>query len=361
MLVDPTTGEVTALAQQALRRAGAPAAAGDGADGTAAVEAELYQQQIEIATPPCLDLGTLRSEIVRARSVVVADVGRTGAVAVASPTPLVQRHPERVTPKPRYHRIHDEYGEIARQALVCGMHVHVAVEEDEVVDVVDAVQPWLPVLLAISANSPFFRESDTGYASWRSHVWSRWPTSGPREPFADRAAYDETARLLQEWGAALDPGMLYFDVRGARDHPTVEIRVADVCTEVDDSLLVAALSRALITTVADRRGQDPAPGHPAWRSDLLRAAQWRASRYGMAGTLVHPLRRTLAPARDVVLALVEETGDALDEAGDREEVLALLERLLSRGSGAARQRAVLAAEGTYAAVVADLARRTALG
>jgi carboxylate-amine ligase len=210
------------------------------------------------------------------------------------------------------------------------------------------------VLLALSANSPFYLGEDTGHASWRSQIWSRWPTTGPREPFGSAACYAETARLLQDWGAALDEGMLYFDVRPARALPTVEIRVADVCTEVDDAVLVALLTRALVETVA---GVDDEP--QPWRADLLRAAQWRAARIGMGGALVHPLRRTLAPAREAVLALVEHTADALDAAGDRETVLTLLEQLIARGHGAARQRAVLESTGSLTAVVGDLAERTA--
>src|SRR5919107_1779987 len=121
------------------------------------------------------------------------------------------------------------------------MHVHVEVaDEEEAVAVVDGVRPWLPVLLAVSANSPFWHGRDTGHASWRSQVWGRWPTGGPREALRGLTEYRETARLLQEWGAAMDDAMLYFDVRLAAALPTVEVRVADVCTDVDDAVLVAA-------------------------------------------------------------------------------------------------------------------------
>ncbi|MDX6325117.1 MAG: glutamate---cysteine ligase / carboxylate-amine ligase [Nocardioidaceae bacterium] len=300
MLVDPASHRITAVASRALRSHGT---SGDDEDRGAEVEAELYQQQIELATEPCTTLSELRDAIVRARRTVAEVSGAVGALAVAVPTPVLAEGPERLTQKPRYERIREEYGEVARQALVCGMHVHVEVrDEREAIAVVDGVRPWLPVLLALSANSPFMRGEDTGYASWRSQVWSRWPAAGPREAFDGPDTYAETGRLLQEWGAVLDEGMLYYDVRRAADWPTVELRVADVCTEVDDSLLVAALSRGLVSTlVADFRASRPLP-EGVWRTDLLRAAQWRAARYGMASTLVHPLRRELAPAREVVAA-----------------------------------------------------------
>ena len=235
-------------------------------------------------------------------------------------------------------------------------------DDEEAVAVVDGVRPWLPVLLALSANSPYWHGRDTGHASWRSQVWSRWPTGGPREPLQGLADYRETARLLQEWGAAMDDAMLYFDVRLAAALPTVEIRVADVCTDVDDAVLVAGLARALVVTVlAEHRATPGESPDGRWRSDLLRAAQWRASRYGVSDSLVHPGTRTLAPALEVVQALAAYAGDALDEAGERETLLSLAGDLVAAGGGAGRQRAVRARTGRLEDVVRDLAERTARG
>jgi carboxylate-amine ligase len=241
------------------------------------------------------------------------------------------------------------------------MHVHVEVaDEEEAVAVVDGVRPWLPVLLALSANSPFWWGRDTGHASWRSQVWGRWPTGGPRESLRGLADYRETARLLQEWGAAMDDAMLYFDVRLATDLPTVEVRVADVCTDVDDAVLVAGLARGLVVTVLrEHRDGSTAPLSTRWRSDLLRAAHWRASRYGVTDGLVHPQRQALAPALEVVEALQAYAGDALDEAGERDTVRELSRALVARGGGAERQREVLVRTGSLEEVVADLAARTA--
>ena len=156
-----------------------------------------------------------------------------------------------VTPSPRYRRIRQEYGELARQALASAMHVHVEVADDEEgVRVLDGIRPWLPVLAAISANSPYWNGRDTDHASWRAQVWSRWPTAGAAAPFGDAATYREVTRQMVEWGGALDEGMLYFDARLSASYPTVEVRVADVCTDLEDALLVALLTRALVATVA---------------------------------------------------------------------------------------------------------------
>ena len=159
-----------------------------------------------------------------------------------------------VTRNDRYQDMVEQFGAIARTGGTCGMHVHVGIDSDEEgVRVIDRLAPWLPVILAISANSPFCEGRDTGYASWRSQVWSRWPSAGPTEPFGSVEGYREVSERLVELGAARDPGMLYYDARLAVEHPTVEIRVSDVCTDPAASVLVAALVRGLVETAATRR------------------------------------------------------------------------------------------------------------
>ncbi len=343
LLVDPSTGHLTAVAESAVL-----------ANETAEeVEQELFLQQIETSTPPCEKAEDLVAGIVAGRRAVGRAAAAAGARAVAVATPVLAEDDEDFTPKSRYRRIQQEYGELARQALVCAMHMHVDVEDDEeAVRVVDRIRPWLPLLVATSANSPYWQGRDTGHASWRSQVWSRWPTAGPAQPFGDVATYRAVSQQMLEWGGGLDPGMLYFDVRLSTQYPTVEIRVADVTTDVEDVTLTALLARALVTTLATDRTE------PTWRGDQLRVAGWRAARTGLAGDLVHPVDGTLVTARAVFDATVDLTRDALTEAGDLERVQELFEKLVVRGTGAVRQRRVHEDRGDLAAVVEDLARRT---
>ncbi len=276
----------------------------------------------------------------------------TGARAVAVASPPLPPEQEEFTRTDRYLRFEDQFGQIAREAHVCGMHVHVEIsDEDEGVRVIDGIRPWLPLLTAISANSPYWEGRDTGHASWRSRVWRRWPSAGPREAFGDVSTYREVASRTIAWGAAMDPAMLYFDIRLAEDYPTVELRVADVCLEVEDAVLVAVLARALVTAHADRPVD-------AWRADLLNVAAWRAARYGIASDLVHPGTRELAPAREVLTALLEHVGDELDATGERRFVEDGFDRLLARGNGAVRQRRTFEERHDLAAVVDDLADAT---
>jgi len=362
-LVDPATGETTARSPQVLKvfREHDQSARGDDAPRPAAdeLEQELFRHQLETRTDPVVDADDALGQLLSARRTAAGAARAAGAATAAAGTlPLAGTAP-RVTPRDRYRDIVDTFGAIGRTGGTCGMHVHVGIDsDDEGVGVIDRLRPWLPVLLAVSANSPYADGADSGYASWRAQVWSRWPTAGPQEPFGSAQRYREVATTLQEHGAARDPGMLYFDARLSREHPTVEVRVADVCTDPADAVLVALLVRGLVTTAAGQwRAGAPVPEH---RTDLLRAAHWRASRYGVAGALVHPLEGALRPAREVLEALVAAVRPVLEETGDAERVAEGVARVLA-ASGASRQRAAYERTGELSSVVRDLVARTETG
>jgi carboxylate-amine ligase len=343
LLIDPETSQLAAVAQAAV----------SANEAEEEVAEELFLQQIETSTAPSADSDELLAGVRAGRRAVGQAAAAAGVRAVAMAAPVLKEDHEEFTPTPRYRRIKSEYGEMARQALVCGMHVHVDVSSDEEgIRVVDGVRPWLPLLVAIAANSPYWQGVDTGHASWRSQVWSRWPTAGPAEAFGDLATYRQVSEQMLAWGGGLDPAMLYFDVRLANAYPTVEIRVADVCTDPEDALLVALLARGFVSTAA----VDSSP--PVWRGDLLRVAGYRAARHGLSTDLVHPTKAALAPPREVFEAAVEHVRPVLEEAGDLDLVRQLFEQLLARGNGSTRQRRVFETTGSTLAVVEDLARRT---
>ena len=186
-------------------------------------------------------------------------------------------------------------------------------------------------------------------------MWTRWPTAGTAEPFGSAAEYRRVSESLIRLGAALDDGMLYYDARLSASYPTVEIRVADACTDVDHALVVAALARALVETLADGASSDLQP-----RSDLLRAAWWRAARYGLSGDLVHPQTWELVPARrGAEGAWSSGWRTPWPQAGDTDRVNDGLARLASAGTGARQQRQAFERTGDLHGVVADLVERTA--
>ena len=355
LIVDPRTREVVPAAQRVLKefREHGPGRSGRGAGE---VDQELFRHQLETRTDPTVDAADAFTQLVAARRTAGEAARATDLATAACGMVPLGGEQAAVSPDDRYRAIVDTYGEVARTGGTCGMHVHVDIaSEQEGVAVLDRIAPWLPVLVALSANSPFANGRDTGYASWRSQVWSRWPSAGPTEAFGSVEGYREVRQILLESGAARDDGMLYFDARLSVRQPTVEVRVCDTCTDPAEAVLVAALARGLVETAA----RDWAAGHdtPRWRAEALRAAHWRAARYGLADSLVHPVERTLRPAPDVVAALADHVGAALEEAGDRDLVSAGLDRAV-RESGAARQRAAYERSGDVAGVVDDLIART---
>jgi carboxylate-amine ligase len=351
LLTEPLTGMLTAVSDRALRAHAL-------LSGESQVEQELFLEQIETATQPCQDLDDLRRELRQGRLAVVEAAEAVGASVVAVATPvLVDEGDVEVTPKPRYLRMMGEFGEAARDSIVCGMHIHVEVDGvEEAVAALDRIRPWLPVLLAMSANSPFWHGLDTGYSSWRRQVLRRWPSAGEVEAFGTADNYHAAVQDLLATGAAMDKAMIYFDARPSATYPTLEVRVCDVCTDVDDVALLAVLTRALVeVSVRSWARGEPVP---LWRTDLLRAAHWRAARDGLTGHLIHPLTRRPAAARAVVEALCAHTHDVLADAGEEERVTDLVERLLRRGTGSSRQRAVMSRSEDLRDVVADLQTRT---
>lgn len=352
LLVDPATGELRAVSRRVLHEHRvSPAAKLDGAHTD--LDAELQQHMVETRTEPERELARIGDQVRAGRRTALdAAAAADATIAAMGTAPLVTADPP-LSDDPRYHRIAERYGRVGRTAGTLGLHVHVDVSsDDEGVRVLDGIRAWLPVLVALASNSPYAENADTGYASWRQLVWSRWPSTGPAEPFGSVAEYRRVSAAFVDVGAALDEGGLYYDARLAVRYPTVEIRVADVCTEVDDALLVAALCRGLVETVADR------PATPALRSDLLRAAHWRAARYGTNDDLVHPETGELASAPDVIAALVRAVEPALVTAGDLDLVNAGVERIATAGTGARRQRQAFETAGDLGGVVRDVVERT---
>jgi len=344
LLIDPESRRLRAVSAQAVAAHAGPVEVGQ----------ELFLQQIETSTRPQRHAEEVLADLRLGRRAVGVAAAAAGARAIATGTYPLPSEGEDFTPQRRYKRIQAGFGEIARQTMLCAMHVHVDVDDDEEgVRIVDSIRPWLPVLLAISANSPLWAGRETGHASWRTQILNRWPTAGPTQGFTDAKTYRWVADKMIAWGGALDPGMLYFDARLSARYPTVEVRIADICTDLEDALLVALLARALVSTCATT-DSDVAP----WRADLLRVANWRAARFGLAADLVHPETEELASPRVVIEALLHCTRPMLEAADDFERVTDLTQRILARGGGATRQRRVLEATGSLAAVVDDLARRT---
>jgi carboxylate-amine ligase len=347
LLVDPSGGKPRATATAVL---------GATENSRTDVEAELQLQQIETGTRPCRSLDDLEKQVRAARR-EAAGAARSSGVEIAaiatSPLPVEAE----LTPTPRYEHMARRFGMTAQEQLTCGCHVHVGVESDEEgVAVLDRIRPWLAPLLALSANSPFWQGEDSGYSSYRSQVWARWPSAGVTDLFGSAAAYHDTVREMVASQTVLDHAMVYFDARLSQRYPTVEIRVADVCLRPEDAVLIAALVRALVDTAAAdwTAGREPNPV----RTEVLKLATWRAGRSGLDETLIDPTTLRPAPARAVLEKLRAHVRDALEANGDHTEVVQLHDALLQRGNGAQLQRAVYRRTGRLGEVVRATVRHT---
>ena len=347
LLVDPGTGEAVPMAAELLDLYVRPLDARAGP----VLTAEFQLEMIEAVTPPHAGLDTLLTDIVAGRAIAdraAQDVGIRAAALGTSPLPC-DPHPVQLR---RFAAMADEYALTAREQLTCGCHIHVSVDSpEEGVAVLDRIRIWLPVLIALSANSPFWHGQDTGYASYRSQVWNRWPSAGPVEILGSPDAYHQLVHDMVSTGVALDEGMIYFDARLSRHYPTVEIRIADVCLRPENTALLAGIVRGLVETAARewRRGTEPVPVP----SVLLRLAGWKASRWGLRGELLDPMTSHPRPALAVINALLAHIGEALADIGDLQRVEQLIDHLLSAGTGAVRQTEVLHRTGQLEDVVTD--------
>ncbi len=321
------------------------------------VVSEFKREQVETGSPPRTDLAEVESDLRRLRTVLSASARTLGRdIAALGTCPL--RVVSTTSPDDRYQQMTDAFGIIARNQLACGMHVHVSIaSRAEGVAVLDRIRPWLPILLALSANSPYWQGEDTGYASYRNVVCGQWPSAGPAEEFGDEQGYDSAVARLINSGAALDAGMIYFDARLSARYPTVEIRVADVTPRLSTALMIAAMSRALVEAAAHEARQGGRPS--GVRTELLRAAMWQAARSGMSGDLVEPVDAQPAAAWNLIDKLLDHVAAALRASGDAAFVDAALRDIQDRGTGADDQRTSYRRAGQMRDVVLDAIARTA--
>jgi len=330
VLIDPATSKAALAAPELLRLL----------DGAPWAKQELMRFQFETTTKICTRLDEVRRELTRHRQVVASAAEQLGCRLVASGTaPYGTPGLAGLTDTPRYRELARRFAPLVAEAGTCACHVHVGVPSRDLgVQVLTRLRAWLPQLLAISANSPIAHGRDTGWQSWRYRLWSRWPTARPPGVWPDAAAYDATVRRLIRHGAALDPPSIYFHARLSPRYPTIEVRIADVCLEVDDAVLLAGLVRALVATaiVEARRGL---PVEPA-STRRVTAAISAAARHGLCGPGLDPLTGEAVTHHRLIDRLIDRVHPALELSEDADEIQTLLRRLDEHGTGAAHQRAL---------------------
>jgi carboxylate-amine ligase len=257
----------------------------------------------------------VRAHLVRLRSGADEAAQKHGCRLMATGThPTAHWSEQRLTDAPRYDRVHERFAGLALQQLIAGQHVHVSVDDPELaVAIIDRLRPDLPVLLALAGSSPFWEGVDTGHASYRTMWFARFPVAGSQELLGSRRAYDQAVADLVASGVVDDARGLYWDARPSLLYPTVEVRVADACPRLDDAVLQAGLTRALVRVAAAEAVRGTS--FPTPRAEVVRAARWRAARFGTADRLVDLRTGTAVPAEQLVRELLDGCGTTWTRPG----------------------------------------------
>ncbi|MFE7561628.1 glutamate--cysteine ligase [Kitasatospora sp. NPDC057500] len=352
LLVDRRTRLPVARASQVL--AAASAVLDD------QVQPEIFQVQVETTSRPALRLKELADDLARMRAVLVAAAADADCLLIASGTPVLPGpDPAVLTDNPRYRLMAARYPSAAdgNCGALCGCHVHLGtLERGLALALGNRLRPWLPVLQALTVNSPFDAGRDSGFASWRDVRWSRWPTVGAA-PLVDERGYERRADALVARGTLLDRRMIYWYTRPSEHVPTLEVRVSDVSADLGNVLLLAGLLRGLGAVLLDEaRAGLPPPAVPHGR---LAAAHRRAAQTGPVGEGIDPFTGWPVPMPALVDRLLERAAPGLSAAGDLAAVEAGLDRLRRLGSGAERQRRDFRVRECPHDVIDGLARLTA--
>ncbi len=331
-----------------------------------AVTTELLQSQIEVATPICASLAEARAALSGYRRGLAAVAAEFELEIFAAGThPTGEWTEQRHTDKPRYHKIADDLKFLARRNMLCGLHVHVQVRDPhQRIDIMNRILPFLPLLLGLSTSSPFWRKYPTGLMGYRLAAYDELPRTGIPEFFNGLEDYENYVDTLVQSGAIEDASHVWWAIRPSPRFPTLELRIADSCTHLEDTLCIAAIFRCLVRAL--RRRPDL---NAVWQNHtrlLIEENRWRAQRYGTTEGQIDFEARKVAPFADAIaalLALIAEDAEALDCTNEARHANAILQRGTSaaqqmalyrsqRGAGASRGEALRAVVGWLAATTA---------
>ena len=305
------------------------------------VSPEFMQCQIEIGTQVCGDVASAREELRRLRSTVSEVAGRFNLVPIsASCHPFSDWKQQDTTDKERYSSLESELALVARRMLICGMHVHVGVEDEALrVDLMPQFSSFLPHLLALSTSSPYWQGDDTGLASYRLSIFDNMPRTGLPPRFDSWAEYQRTAGTLIDLGVIEDTSKIWWDLRPSHQFPTLESRICDTQPRLEHTLGLAALTQAIMRMLMRLRDRNL-----RWREYdrfLISENRWRAQRYGVTEGLIDFGERALRPFDELFDELVSLLAEDAEALGCLDEICALRD-VIANGTSARRQRAVAA-------------------
>jgi carboxylate-amine ligase len=325
------------------------------------VKAELHQSIVEVGTKVCYTAAEARDELVRLRQGVMELAGRNGLkIAAAGTHPISSWINQEITPFERYAGVKQDMQILAQQLLIFGTHVHIGIEDPEfLIDAMNVVRYFMPHVLCLSTSSPFWIGQDTGLKSYRSIVFRNFPRTGIPPYFSSYTDFVQYRDTLVKTNSIPDGTKIWFDVRPNYNYPTLEFRICDVCTRVDEAVCMAAIFQALIYKLWKMRRDNIT--FRVYSPALIEENKWRAVRYGLDGKLIDFGKQTELPARELIREMIEWfIGDVMDELGSRREI-EYAYRILDEGSSADRQLATFKRTGSLQAVVDQLITETEEG
>ena len=325
------------------------------------VKPEMHQSVIEVGTGICRDVADVRRDVTELRTQIISVAHRAGMrVGAAGTHPFSTWQDQTIYPDPRYTSIVDEHQLLARSNLIFGMHVHVGISDRNLAfQIMNEARYFLPHLLALSANSPFWLGRDTGLKSYRTKVFERFPRTNIPELFETPADFDEYVQLLIKTNCIDNGKKIWWDVRPHPFFETIEFRVCDVPMRLDETVALAALIQAICVKLYTLREKNL--GFRTYRRALLLENKWRASRYGISGKLIDFGKEIEVPFADLVAEMLAFVDDVVDELGSRKD-LEGIRWILENGSGADRQLAAYQKSGGDLMKVVDyICEETSLG
>lgn len=325
------------------------------------VKPEMHQSIVEVGSNVCQTPAQLREELIRLRRAVIEVAAHNGMSIVAAGThPFSSWMTQDITPYERYMGVKQDMAELAQRLLIFGTHVHVAIEDREfLIDAMNVARYLLPHVLCLATSSPFWMGRNTGLKSYRSIIFRNFPRSGIPRIFHSWSDFTNLVDTLVATHTIPDGSKIWWDARPNWSYPTLEFRICDVCTRIDEAICIAAILQAIIAKLWKLRRDNMT--FRVYESELIEENKWRAVRYGLDGNLIDLGKQQELPARELIRELIEWfIGDVIDELGSRQEV-EYAYRILEEGSSADRQLATFQRTGDYQAVVDQLIRETREG
>jgi carboxylate-amine ligase len=323
-----------------------------------AVKPEMMQSVVEIGTKVCANVSEAREEITRLRGSLIEILGKSDLRLVSAGThPFSRWESQLVTEKERYRAMEMEMQDVVRELLIFGMHVHVGISDPDLrIDIYNEARYILPHLLCLSTSSPFWLGRNTGLQSYRSVLWSRFPRTGIPPEFESWDEFENFLELLVKTNSIEDGSKIWWDMRPHHLYPTIEFRICDAATRVDETICLAAMTQAFVAKLVKLRRQNL--GFRKYSPKLIRENKWRAMRHGLGGKLIDFGKQEEVPEKDLIHEWLEFVDDVVDELGSRQDCEYAL-KIIEGGTSSQRQLKVFEETGDMKAVVDHLAAETA--